>query len=110
MAPAIALVAVTWGYTGFWLPLHGLRKLRIHPYEYFKDSISQPLAASLISIAALLILNSILPGETISWPVMLVISAAIVIASFTAISLRKETADLIVAVRNKYGSKKEHRI
>jgi len=110
MAPSIALVAVTWGYTGLWLPLHGLRKLSISPNEYFKDSLSGPLVASLVSIAALLILNSILPRETISWPVMLVISAAIVMASFTAISLRKETADLIAAVRNKYQSKKELRI
>ncbi len=110
MAPSIALVVALWAYMGIWLPIHGLRKLEIHPYEYLKDSLSGPLAASLVSIAALLILNSILPRETISWPVMLVISAAIVMACFIAISLRKETADLIAAVRIKYGSKKEHRI
>jgi len=110
MAASIALVVALWAYMGIWLPIYGLRKLGIQPYEYLKDSLSGPLAASLVSIAALLILNSILPRETISWPVMLVISAAIVMACFIAISLRKETADLIIAVRNKYGSKKEHRI
>jgi Na+-driven multidrug efflux pump len=110
MAPSIALVIVLWGYTGLWLPLHGLRKLGIHPYEYFKGSLSGPLAASLVSIAALWVLSSILPKETIGWPATLILAAGVVMASFTAISLRKETADLVAAVRNKYGSKKEHRI
>jgi len=108
MAPSIALVVVTWGYTGLWLPLHGLRKLGMHPYEYFKDSLSGPLAASLVSIASLCVLNSILPR--IHWVLMLTLSIVIVMASFTVISLRKETADLIAAVRKRYESKKEHRI
>jgi hypothetical protein len=82
----------------------------MHLYDYLKDCLSGPLAASLVSIAALWGLNSILPRETISWPVMLIISAAVVMASFTAISLRKETADLIVTVRKKYECKKERRI
>jgi Na+-driven multidrug efflux pump len=110
MAASIALVVALWVYMGIWLPLYGLRKLGIQPYEYLKDSLSQPLAASLVSIAALWVINGIFPRETISWPVMLVISAVIVMASFIAISLRKETADLIAAVKNKYGSKKELRI
>jgi O-antigen/teichoic acid export membrane protein len=110
MAPSIALVVVLWGYTGLWLPLHGLRKLGIHPYEYFKDSLSEPLAASLVSIAALWLLSSILLGENVHWALMLTLSIVVVMVSFTAISLRKETADLIVAVRNKYDSKKEPRI
>ncbi len=110
MAPSIALVVVLCAYMGLWLPLYGLRKLRIHPYEYLKDSLSQPLAASLVSITALRVLSSILPRGTIHWCVMLILAAVVVTASFTAISLRKEMADLIVAVRKKYESKKEHRI
>jgi O-antigen/teichoic acid export membrane protein len=110
MAPSIALVVSLWAYMGLWLPLYGLRKLEIHPYEYFKDSLSQPLAASLVSIAALWALNSILPRDAIPWPAMLILAAVVVTASFTAISLRKETAELINAVRKKYESKKEHRI
>jgi hypothetical protein len=110
MAPSIALVIVLGAYMGFWLPLHGLRKLEIHPYEYFKDSLSQPLAASLVSIAALWILRSIIPRGTIHWLVMLILAALVVTASFTAISLRKETADLIAAVRKKYKDKQEHQI
>ena len=110
MAPSIALAIALWGYMGIWLPIHGLRKLGIHPYEYLKDSLSQPLAASLVSIAALWVLSSILLRENVHWVLMLTLSLVIVIASFTVISLRKETADLIVAVRNKYESKKEHRI
>ncbi len=110
MAPSIALAVALWGYMGFWLPIHGLRKLGISPYEYFKDSLSGPLAASLVSIAALWGLNSILPRGNVHWVLMLTLSIVIVMASFTAISLRKETADLIVAVRKKYESKKEHRI
>ena len=110
LAPSIALVIVLWGYMGIWLPFYGLRKLDINPYEYLKDSLSQPLAASLVSIAALWLLSSILPRGTIGWPVMLILAAVVVMTSFTAISLRKETADLIAAVRKKYESKKEHRI
>ena len=110
MAPSIALVVVLCVYMGLWLPFYGLRKLEIHPYEYLKDSLSQPLAASLVSIAALWVLSRILPRGTIGWPAMLILAAVVVTASFTAISLRKETADLIVAVRKKCESKKEHRI
>jgi O-antigen/teichoic acid export membrane protein len=110
MAPSIALVIVLCGYTGFWLPLHGLRKLQIHPYEYFKDSLLQPLAASLISIAILWLLNSILPKGTIHWLVMVILSVVVVTVCFTAISLRKETAELITVVRNKYRSKQEQLI
>jgi O-antigen/teichoic acid export membrane protein len=110
MAPSIALAAVLWAYMGLWLPFYGLRKLEINPYEYLKESLSQPLAASLVSIASLWLLHSILPRGTIGWPVKLLLAAVVVTASFTAISLRKETAELIVAVRKKYESKKEHRI
>ena len=110
LAPSIALVVALSAYMGLWLPIHGLRKLGIHPYEYLKDGLSGPLAASLVSIASLWVVNSILPRENVHWVLMLTLSIVIVIASFTAISLRKETADLIAAVRIKYGSKKEHRI
>ena len=108
MAASIALVIALWAYMGIWLPIHGLRKLGIHPYEYLKDSLSGPLAASLVSIASLWVLNGILPR--IHWVLMLTLSIVIVMASFTVISLRKETADLIAAVRKRYESKKEHRI
>ncbi|MDT8303392.1 MAG: MATE family efflux transporter [Sedimentisphaerales bacterium] len=110
MAASIALVIALSAYMGLWLPIYGLRKLGIHPSEYLKDSLSQPLAASLVSIAALLILSSILPKENVHWVLMLTLSIVIVIVSFTAISLRKETGELIAAVRNKYRSKKELRI
>jgi hypothetical protein len=110
LAPSIALTVALWAYMGLWLPIHGLRKLEMHTYEYLKDSLSGPLAASLVSIAAMWVVSSILLRENVHWVLMLTLSIVIVIASFTAISLRKETADLIVAVRNKYGSKKEHRI
>lgn len=110
LAPSIALAVVLWAYMGLWLPLYGLRKLEMHPYEYLKDSLSQPLAASLVSITAMWVLSSILPKENVHWVLMLTLSIVIVIASFTAISLRKETADFIAAVRKKYESKREHRI
>ncbi len=110
MAASIALVIALWAYMGIWLPIHGLRKLGISPYEYFKDSLSGPLAASIVSIAALWLLSSILLGENVHWALMLTLSIVVVMVSFTAISLRKETADLIIAVRKKYESKKEPRI
>ncbi len=110
MAPSIALLIVLGAYMGVWLPLYGLRKLEIHPYEYFKDSLSQPLAASLVSIAALWTLRGIIPRGTTHWLVMLILAAFVVTASFTAISLRKETADLIVTIRKKYEGKKKNQI
>jgi len=110
MAPSIALVVALCAYMGLWLPIYGLRKLGIHPYEYLKDSLSGPLAASVVSIAALWVLSRIFLRENVHWVLMLTLSIVIVIASFTAISLRKETADLIVAVRKKYESKREPRI
>jgi len=107
MAPAIALVVVLWVYMGFWLPSYGLSKLGIRPYEYLKSSVYQPLIASVVAIAALWALGSILPKENTNWMVMLIISTAVVSASFTAISLRKETADLVVAVRRRFGAVRE---
>ena len=110
MAPSIALVVTLWGYMGIWLPFYGLRKLEINPYEYIKDSLSQPLVASLVSIAILWGISNILPKETIHWSVMLILAFIVVAISFIAISLRKETADLIVAVRKKYEGKQERQI
>ena len=107
MAPAIALVAVLWAHIGLWLPFYGLRKLGIRPYEYLKDSLYQPLIASMVAIAALWALGSILPKESIHWLVMLMVSAAVVAVSFTAISLRKEAADLVVAVRRRFGANRQ---
>jgi hypothetical protein len=40
--------------------------------------------------------------------VALTLSTVVVMASFTAISLRKETADLIVAVRKRFEGEKEN--
>jgi O-antigen/teichoic acid export membrane protein len=110
MAPTIALVVVLWGYMGLWLPFYGLHKLGIHPYEYLKDSLYQPLAASVVSIIALWVLRSILLRGNVHWLAMLTFSTVVVMASFTAISLRKETADLIVAVRKRFEGEKEHQI
>lgn len=108
MAPAIALVIVLWAKTGLWLPFYGLHKLGIRPYEYLKDSLYQPLAASLVSITALWVLSSVMLRGNVHWMVMLILSTVVVMAIFTAISLRKETADLIVAVRKRFEGKKEN--
>jgi O-antigen/teichoic acid export membrane protein len=108
MAPAIALVVVLWAYMGLWLPLYGLRKLGIRPYEYLKDSLYQPLAASIVSITVLWVLSRVLLRGTVHWLVMLILAIIVVMASFTAISLRKETADLILAARKRFEGKKEY--
>lgn len=107
-APAIALVVALWGYMGLWLPFYGLHKLGIRPYEYLKDSLYQPLAASVVSIITLWVLNSVLLRGNVHWMVMLILFTVVVMASFTAISLRKETADLILAVRKSFEGKKEN--
>jgi len=110
MAPAIAMVVVLWAKTGLWLPFYGLHKLGIRPYEYLKDSLYQPLAASVVSIAVLWILSRALPRGTIHWPVMLIMAIVVVTAIFTVISLRKEAADLFLAARTRLEGAKEHRI
>jgi len=102
LAPAISLVVVMWAYMGLWLPFHGLHKLGLRPYEYLKDSLYQPLVASVVAIAALWVLSSILPKESIHWVVMLIVSTAVVTASFTAIALQREVSDLVGAVRKKF--------
>ncbi|MGD8787808.1 MAG: MATE family efflux transporter, partial [Phycisphaerales bacterium] len=101
MAPALALTAVLLVKTGIWLPLYGLRKLGIGIYEYLKESLYQPLAASMVSIAAILILNNILQRFHIHWSATFTLSIIILTISFTAISLRGETADFIAAVKKK---------
>ena len=107
-APAIALVVALWGYMGLWLPFYGLHKLGIRPYEYLKDSLYQPLAASVVSIIALWVLNSVLLRGNVHWMVTLTLFTVVIMTSFTAISLRKETADLILAVRKSFEGKKEN--
>jgi O-antigen/teichoic acid export membrane protein len=102
MAPALALTAVLLVKTGIWLPLYGLRKLGIGIYEYLKESLYQPLAASMVSIAAILILNNILQRFHIHWSATFTLSIIILTISFTAISLRGETADFIAAVKKKF--------
>lgn len=110
MAPAIALVVVLWAYMGLWLPFYGLHKLGIRPYEYLKDSLSQPLAASIVSIAVILVLNSVLLKGTVHWLVMLVLATVVVMVTFTFISVRKEAVDLFLAVRTRLAGAKEHQI
>ncbi len=110
MAPAIALVVVLWVKTGLWLPFYGLDKLGIRPYEYLKESLYQPLAASIISITIIWVLNSVLLKGTVHWSVMLVLATVVITVTFTLISLRKEAADLILVVRKRLAGVKEHRI
>jgi len=108
MAPAIALVVVLWVKTGLWLPLYGLHKLGIRPYEYLKDSLYQPLAASAASIVVLWFLSSVLLKGTFHWLVMLIMATVVVTVTFTVISLRKEAADLFLAVRTRLTGAKEY--
>ena len=108
MAPAIALVVVMWAYMGLWLPFHGMHKLGLRPYEYLKDSLYQPLTASVVAIAALWVLSSILPTESIHWLVTLIVSTAVVMASFTAIALQREVSDLVGVVRKKFKGVQKH--
>jgi O-antigen/teichoic acid export membrane protein len=107
MAPAIAQVIILWLCRGFWLPGYGLYKFGISPYEYIRNSLFGPAAATLVSIAALWLLNRIVPKDSVHWLVMLAASAAVVMVSFTAISLRSEVAELLVAARRKFESRGE---
>jgi O-antigen/teichoic acid export membrane protein len=110
MAPAIALGVVLWLKTGFWLPCYGLYKLGIHPYEYLKDSLHQPLTASMVSVAALWAFDSIVPKENVHWLTIFIASTVVVMVSFTAISLRSEVAELLVAARRRFDRRREGRV
>jgi O-antigen/teichoic acid export membrane protein len=102
MAPALALTAVILVKTGIWLPLYGLRKLGIGAYEYLKESLYQPLAASLVSIAGIWILKNTLQKFTVHWSAIFAVSIIILTISFTAISLRNETVDFIAVVKKRF--------
>jgi len=91
------------------LPFYGLRKLGIRPYEYLRESLLTPLTAALVSIAALWVFNRhVVPKDSVHWSVMLLVSTVIVMTSFVAISLRSEAADLVVAARRRFESRRQH--
>lgn len=109
MAPALAMVVVLWVKTGFWLPLYGLYKLGIKPYEYFKDSLSQPLLASLVSIAVVLGLHSVMAKTNAHWFLVFMIISVVIMIIFMAISLRQETVELVAAVRRKFNCRLQNK-
>ena len=108
MAPALALVVALWGYLGIWLPFYGLYKSKIGPYEYFRSSLFGPLAATLVSIGALLVLNRFVPAENVHWVILFVVSGLIVLISFTLISLRSEAAEVLDAVKRRLSREGEN--
>lgn len=107
MAPALALVIALWGYLGIWLPFYGLYKSGIGAYEYFRGSLFGPLAATLVSIGTLLVLNRVVPVEKVHWMILFVVSGFIVLISFTVISLRSEAAEVFDAIRRRLGRERE---
>jgi len=107
MAPAIALVSVMIIYGGAWLPLYGISRLGMSPYEYFKDSLCQPLIASVFSILVLWLLKSDVFGIHIHWLLVFTLSAVVVMANFAVISLRTETKRVISSIRKKNIIQKE---
>ncbi len=102
MAPAIALVVALWAYMGFWLPFYGMYKSAINPYEYFRGSLLGPVVATLVSIGALWVLNSVVPKDRIHWMILFLVSGLIVLISFTFISLRSEAAELLDIFRKRF--------
>ncbi len=101
LAAAISLLAATWIYIGIWLPLYGLYITKTKPVEYLRRSLLGPLSASLVSIAVLRLLYHVLPVNSISWPLMFVISGIIVFSIFIMISLRSEASELFAMLRKK---------
>jgi len=106
VAPAVAMIIALWSYIGVWLPLYGLRKSGIGLYEYFRGSLLGPLAATIVSIGALLVLNHIVPTEHIYWAILFVLSGLIVFACFTIIALRSEAAELLDVIRGRINKRR----
>ena len=107
MAPALALAIVLWVRAGIWLPLYGLHKLETRLYDYFKSSLFSPIVAGLISIMALWLLSNTIKEQNIHWIITIVIYTMVVLVSFVAVSLRKETTDLLFMVRNRFNKTRE---
>jgi len=107
-APAVALVITSWAYMGIWLPLYGLYKSGISPYEYFKSNLFGPLAAAAVSIGGLWILSYIVPKDRIHWAILPALSGIIVFISFTFICLRSEAAGLMDVVKRRLVRRKEN--
>ena len=106
MAPALAMIIALWAYLGIWLPFYGLYKSGIGPYEYFRGSLFGPLAATVVSIGALLVLNYVVPRERVHWAILFAVSGLIVLACFTIISLRSEAAELLDVFRMRFCKKR----
>jgi O-antigen/teichoic acid export membrane protein len=106
VAPAVAMIIALWSYMGIWLPFYGLRKSRIGPYEYFKGSLLGPLAATVVSIGALLVLNHIVPRERVNWMILFAVSGLIVLVCFAIIALRSEAAELLDVIRRRFYQKR----
>ncbi len=106
VAPAVAMIIALWSYMGIWLPFYGLRKSGIGLYEYFKGSLLGPLAASVVSIGALLVFNYIVPTEHIYWAILFVLSGLIVLTCFTIIALRSEAAELLDVFRSRFNKRR----
>lgn len=106
-AAAISLLAATWAYMGFWVPVYGLYKTHTNPIEYFKNSLLGPIAAAAVSIAVLKLLNYIIPINGFHWILMFIVSGIIVIIIFVILSMRSEAAELLIIFRRKFGSQTE---
>ena len=90
------------------MPLYGIHKLGMSLYGYVRESLCQPFVASVVSIVVMCGLSIILPKESIHWLIRVAVFSAVVGGSFIAISLRKETADLVALVKRKFGTRKGH--
>jgi O-antigen/teichoic acid export membrane protein len=105
VAPAVAMIIALWSYLGIWLPLYGLRKSGIGPYEYFRESLLGPLAASAVSIVVLWLLYSVIPTDRIHWTILFAVSGLIVLVCFSLIALRSEAAELFDIIRRRFSKK-----
>lgn len=102
VAPAVAMIIALWSYMGIWLPLYGLYKSGIGHYEYFRESLLGPLAASVVSIGALWLLNSVVPTDRIYWMILFAVSGFIVLVCFAIIALRSEATELFDMIRGRF--------
>jgi O-antigen/teichoic acid export membrane protein len=104
MAPAIAQMVALWGYMGIWLPFYGLYKCNVPLYEYIKSSLLGPLKATVTAVVILLILNNVVPPDSVHWMIMFLISGIIVFLCFGLISLRSETTEMFIMLKRKFST------
>jgi O-antigen/teichoic acid export membrane protein len=106
--PIIAALSLATALTvksGLWLPIYGVRKLRMSMYEYCRDSLFLPTAAAILSLIGILIINTLTRRAGITWLVPFSGSALLLGVIFTLLVFRSEFFSFLGIIKRVLGRK-----